>query len=125
MAAVRLPRGTKRLALLVFLVFFAAFPALRARAASSARGLSKALHTAQRVAAAAAAAAAAEASRELPPVATPAMPAGAAVLLRPSPSPPYRALIGIHKLQHGTEKGDEYHPYFQYTLYPPDGAYPV
>jgi hypothetical protein len=33
--------------------------------------------------------------------------------------------VRIHKLQHGTEKGNEYHPYFQYSLFPPDGAYPV
>ena len=116
-----LPKGTKRLLLLLALVFFAAFPALRAHASSSARRLMKGLRTAQRVAAAAAAAAAEEAAREAPPATSPR----GAPSPAPSPSPPYRALIGIHKLQHGTELGTEYHPYFQYTLFPPDGAYPV
>jgi hypothetical protein len=36
-----------------------------------------------------------------------------------------RKVIGINRLQHGTEKSDAYDPHFIYTLFPPEGFYPV
>jgi len=36
-----------------------------------------------------------------------------------------RKVIQIHRLQHGTEKSDAYDPHFIYTLFPPEGYYPV
>jgi len=123
-----LPKGAKRAFFLLLLLFGASFPAFRSHAAHAQRRLTSALHTAQRVATAAAAAAAAEAAREAPPPAASTgggSSRGAPPPAAPSPRPPYRASLGIHRLQHGTELGPEYHPYFQYTLFPPDGAYPV
>jgi hypothetical protein len=41
-------------------------------------------------------------------------------------SPPYRSFMTNQRMDSGFEKGDVgYHPYFQYTLFPPEGAYPV
>jgi hypothetical protein len=41
-------------------------------------------------------------------------------------APPFRATIVNHRMDHGTEMGDlAYHPYFQFTLFPPRGEYPV
>ena len=41
-------------------------------------------------------------------------------------APPYRAFMTNQRMDSGTELGDlDYHPYFQYTLFPPEGAYPV
>ena len=36
-----------------------------------------------------------------------------------------RKVIGVNRLQHGTEKSDAYDPHFIYTLFPPEGYYPV
>ena len=37
----------------------------------------------------------------------------------------FRAVEHIHRLQAGTEMSDSYNPYFQYVLFPPEGAYPA
>jgi len=36
-----------------------------------------------------------------------------------------RKVIRINRLQHGAEKSDAYDPHFIYTLFPPEGYYPV
>jgi hypothetical protein len=44
---------------------------------------------------------------------------------RVAPRAPFRALVPNVQLQNGTEKGELYHPYFEFVLFPPDGAYPA
>lgn len=42
-----------------------------------------------------------------------------------APRAPFRAVVPNFQLQNGTEKGTLYHPYFEFVLFPPDGAYPA
>ena len=53
--------------------------------------------------------------------------AAAAAARQPAPPPPapYRAFMSNIKLDSGTERGELYHPHFEYVLFPPEGRYPV
>ena len=59
------------------------------------------------------------------PAAPPSSSAASLAATRVRAERPFRAVVRIHSLACGTEKGDAYRPHFTYTLFPPDGAYPV
>jgi hypothetical protein len=59
------------------------------------------------------------------PAAPPSSSAASFAATRARAERPFRAVVRIHSLACGTEKGDAYRPHFTYTLFPPDGAYPV